>query len=999
MATTSVQLWERIHAAGLASPDDCRSWATEIAKSSSPELLQDPIKLAEALIRLGKLSPFQANVLFANLPIPIAFGPYRLTESLESALGSHWFQAIDFAKAKGSSLYCYMLTERDMVQADLRAWPPSLELAARQVEVSHPSLDHWLFAGIDRSNVVGFCERLQGQPLTQMLTDQPLSWQASVAMVEQIASGIQRMHEAGLVHGCICSESVWCVDDGEFVIRRDPIFPPANPYLEDGNSILVRSRHSMMEFAAPELTLPNAVPSVQSDVYALGCLWYRVITNNSPVGVASRSSPQEWSNAHLSNSIKPLDAAELPAPLQRCLAHLLAKNPSSRFETAFAAIKAIERAAIESERMSAVVATNKISEPSSPIQKSKPEPVVREGQIFVNGDEPTKAVPKVPSRSIGSSVRSNGSASKKKSKKKKKPAWVLPAMIGGSCLMFGVVITVLVRNGSTTVPNIPKTNLATSNATQVNPATENSNSSSQSQDIRRVGSTTIQPTESVTEYFAVDADDGQLLWAPPFAGSDFSLELFPAGVEAVVFASGNLWHGRGVASGIGKWWCESQPELVKEFARTPLLSDHQINSVAIALYPSKNPGLPQLVFRISFSQARTIDSLVQGLSEYKLQSFDPKNNGKKGFWSNSTQTNATSIVMDELQTDGAAMVKRVVIGPSELFASLPELKGSPAPLRRQLETLLKTTDARSDLTILAAPSFLFGDGREILSGVPKLQDALRVSLDESMQAVMFSTTIEPRWYMELRMLSSETRDVGKFASALKARLMGLADEFEKGLSSGVVLHPYWRAIGLRYPQMMRAMNRYLRIGLEDGQVVANVYLPTEAMNNLAIGSWMALNHAEGGLGSNVGYKPAPTTKPREKSIDEILDAKVTISFEQESLEAALQLIAGEVSESVLAGSGIAMTIDGTSFQKEGITRNQSIRTFKESAVPLRTVLTDLVRRANPVTTVQSPTERNQKVVWLVLDDPDRPGFKKIELTTRINAEAKKLTLPKEFVAE
>jgi len=63
------------------------------------------------------------------------------------------------------------------------------------------------------------------------------------------------------------------------------------------------------------------------------------------------------------------------------------------------------------------------------------------------------------------------------------------------------------------------------------------------------------------------------------------------------------------------------------------------------------------------------------------------------------------------------------------------------------------------------------------------------------------------------------------------------------------------------------------------------------------------------------------------------------------------------------------------------------------------VLTDLVRRANPVTTVQSPTEVNQKVVWVVLDDSERPGQKKIELTTRTWAETNKVALPKEFVAE
>ena len=249
------------------------------------------------------------------------------------------------------------------------------------------------------------------------------------------------------------------------------------------------------------------------------------------------------------------------------------------------------------------------------------------------------------------------------------------------------------------------------------------------------------------------------------------------------------------------------------------------------------------------------------------------------------------------------------------------------------------------------------------------------------------------------MLGSEMRDAGKFTASLKSSLLAVPDGFEKGWSSGVTLHPYWRALGLRYPQMMRALNRFGRFGFEDGQVVANAYLPPDAMSNIVVASWMALNNSSGEPAPTVASKPKSVTKPPSKSIDEVLESKITIGFEQESLESALQLIASEVSESVLGGTPISMAINGTAFQKEGITRNQQVRAFKQSGVTLRAVLTDLVRRSNPVTTVQSPTERNQKVVWLVLEDSERPGEKKIELTTRTWSEANKVSLPKEFVSE
>jgi hypothetical protein len=60
------------------------------------------------------------------------------------------------------------------------------------------------------------------------------------------------------------------------------------------------------------------------------------------------------------------------------------------------------------------------------------------------------------------------------------------------------------------------------------------------------------------------------------------------------------------------------------------------------------------------------------------------------------------------------------------------------------------------------------------------------------------------------------------------------------------------------------------------------------------------------------------------------------------------------------------------------------------------VLTALSRRANPVTTVQSSNEKDQKVVWLVLEDPTTTSKKKIDMTTRAWSESNQASLPKEF---
>jgi eukaryotic-like serine/threonine-protein kinase len=80
---------------------------------------------------------------------------------------------------------------------------------------------------------------------------------------------------------------------------------------------------------------------------------------------------------------------------------------------------------------------------------------------------------------------------------------------------------------------------------------------------------------------------------------------------------------------------------------------------------------------------------------------------------------------------------------------------------------------------------------------------------------------------------------------------------------------------------------------------------------------------------------------------------------------------------------------------EGITRNQSIRDFDQKDQTVADILTALVRKANPVTTVKDPSEKDQKLVWVIGPDPEG-GKEVVLITTRAAAGAKKYVLPGVF---
>ena len=128
----------------------------------------------------------------------------------------------------------------------------------------------------------------------------------------------------------------------------------------------------------------------------------------------------------------------------------------------------------------------------------------------------------------------------------------------------------------------------------------------------------------------------------------------------------------------------------------------------------------------------------------------------------------------------------------------------------------------------------------------------------------------------------------------------------------------------------------------------------------------------------------------------MLSRKMSVSFDQESLEFAIDAIVGDYRRTLPAGSKLPpVKIIGSDLQLMGITQNQQVRTFTKTDLPLRTVLTDLVLGANPDKSATGPKDVKQALIWVLVEDPENPSQKAILITTRQAAE-NKYDLPEEF---
>ncbi|MFN7877035.1 MAG: protein kinase [Pirellula sp.] len=1009
---TSALFWERLQATGLASPEVCRQWAKEIEASLGIEYAGDPLKLASSLLRSGKLTPFQLTCISETHPPSLVVGPYRLVDTLSDQLGPNWFEAVH--TTQNTKKWCLQLRPGQLCSPEIKNWPPSIEFGKAHKDLQCPFLDRWESVIAGQGTLSCFGDPVPGKPLSQHLQDGPISVEASTRIILQIADALNTLHSNKLVHGNVSTHLCW-YDGANCVLRRNILFVPVAPYSGNEDWVFKKDEQDRWMRAAPEFVLPDAKPSPQTDLYSLGIVWLQLLNGVSAWKRYGSLDALGWKKIHTQET--PEIPMGLPEPIVSLLKSLIAKNPSSRCKTAAGLHRQLvelttlgqshvivnkpatntskksvasgeplpEAATKAPEKANAIAQPQSLSSPASAKSSLKtPAPATpapaTSVQASVKQPSTSHKSTKAPLAPKASSPKKSDAVASKR--KKKKPAWFLPVLALGSMAFMGGLVALLSSLGGgggkpdseTKVVVVPNENNTPGKDSTANKTAE-------------VKTPTTNPIE---EYFSISSDDGKSLWAPPSVGPSYSVELLPPGLELMAVFSGGAWIGQQTGP-IQAWLLESLPDWKSFISSYPKVDDEQIKRVTVAAYASTTPATSDVLLRIELKSPVSIKDMISRNPSFREQRLTGAET-ELYCWSNGT----LAIAFEGLSKDAERKVTTFSVGPSRIINTLIDTSGGSAPLSRQLESLIGVSNSEMDLFVMTTPSFLNGNGRQLYASVPRFKEAYREIVGDTIQAFSLSASTKDSFYLEGRMIVGDIAKSGSVLSTMREKLDSLANRLESQFATNPVA-PYWRLIAARFPQMVRSVAKNTRMGIEEGQLVFNMYQPRESVDNLAIGTWMAMQSSVPDSSTSVAMPSNKTGSPK-LSVEDMLNRPMSLAFAQESLEMSLAAIATEFNDSLPEGENkLEMSINGGAFQKEGITQNQQIRDFSFEKVPLRELLTALVRRANPVTTVQSPTEKDQKVVWLVLENASTPGGKKVELTTRSWAEANGVQLPKEFV--
>jgi hypothetical protein len=483
----------------------------------------------------------------------------------------------------------------------------------------------------------------------------------------------------------------------------------------------------------------------------------------------------------------------------------------------------------------------------------------------------------------------------------------------------------------------------------------------------------------------VVADDSKLLWASPTTGKPESIRLIPPAPEVFLFvrpadliASGE---GEKVLQALGPTFATQRTA----FEKAAGIGLAEIEQLLVTLHPN-DAQFPRAHFVVRTKVELSPDQWLT-----RWNNSTPVQEGTATYYTGGGWAYYISPSPDDPRT--------FVMGDPREVKEVVKAAGNPPALGVPVKRLLRATDADRHFTAVAVPQFFFNDDGEPLFAAEraKVRQPLAWLLGDGLQAAAVSMHFGPEFYFEMRMLGSLDKEPFLLSSEIKSRLNQVPGEIENYLV-GLTPPPYWKKLSFRYPEMLRHFHSNLRAGVENDQAVINTVLPGVAAHNLVLGGELLVSSAPGG-GAVAAAAPMPE-KMLPKTLDEALQLKTTYSFAQQSLEFAMRDLAIDAQDQ-LKGSNVefAIKLMGGDLEKGSITRNQSIRDFNQADKTFAEILTALVLKANPITTVKSPTEADQKLVWVVGPDPDDAARQIILVTTRDAAAANKYTLPAVFVAK
>lgn len=288
--------------------------------------------LADALVRFGALTHYQADKLLRGRTAGLVIGPYAVLAPLgRGGMGTVVYLARDrrVAEEFGDSVLVALKLLPRRVGA---AQPITLARFQREMELGRRAKH----ANVVRTFAVGdtdevhylAMEYVPGLTVRDWVKKHgPMPLGEAACVFADVAAGLAHVHAQGLVHRDVKLANVIVRPDGTAVLLDlglaiAPAEPrPDNPAVAGGKGYVVGT----MDYLAPEQGRDSAAVGPKADVYGLGCALFAALTARLPFPAESAKA-----KIHRHRTDPPPPVPDVPAKFEKLIHRFMAKDPDAR---------------------------------------------------------------------------------------------------------------------------------------------------------------------------------------------------------------------------------------------------------------------------------------------------------------------------------------------------------------------------------------------------------------------------------------------------------------------------------------------------------------------------------------------------------------------------------------------------------------------------------------------------------------------------------------------
>lgn len=265
-------------------------------------------------------------------------GDYRLTSRLASGGMARVYKAMDYKLQRQAAV---KVLEQDRVDGDKSLTKRFLREARAVAALEHDNIITLYQFGEEAGVYFLAMKLIKGKDLSEELTrlrksKTLMDVERAARIMTQVASALDYAHAAGIVHRDVKPSNILLDKDDKAILTDFGLV------LRTSVETTLGTAFGTPRYVAPEQAISSNKAVPQSDVYALGVIFYEILTGQTPF---NGDTPMEIALSQISDPPPPPRSInpDIPVEVEKELLKALEKEPEKRHKTAMKLVNAIKQ--------------------------------------------------------------------------------------------------------------------------------------------------------------------------------------------------------------------------------------------------------------------------------------------------------------------------------------------------------------------------------------------------------------------------------------------------------------------------------------------------------------------------------------------------------------------------------------------------------------------------------------------------------------------------------